>query len=329
MNNKPFVGLCLAGTVLGGCAGGEKEIAGAFQPARLAPPAAPSTATPAAPATVPAPVPLALADQPLPAPLKARADRRPPTSRVEAANRDALREPSSAGYVNAVQVYPFAEGAVYRLYAAPERVSDIALEPGETLVAVAAGDTLRWIIGDTTSGAGAARRTHILVKPSAPGLATNLVITTDRRSYHLQLDSTAKTAMAAISWTYPQDQLIALDRSGPASAPQGPQTLAVGDLRFRYTISGDRPPWRPLRAFDDGRQVFIEFPESLGQSEAPPLFVLGREGGVELVNYRIQGNHYVVDKLFEAAELRLGKTKQQVVRIRREDAVLPGKRRAS
>src|SRR3546814_16873169 len=95
----------------------------------------------------------------------------------------ATKEPSSSGYINAVQVYPWTEGALYRLYAAPERVSDIALQPGEQLVAVSAGDTVRWIIGDTSSGAGEGARVHVLVKPFATGLSPHLVITTARAAY--------------------------------------------------------------------------------------------------------------------------------------------------
>ena len=245
----------------------------------------------------------------------------PPVARVEAANRAAIREPSREGYVNAVQVYAWTQGALYRLYTAPERVSEIALQPGETLISVAAGDTARWVIGDTTSGTGAARRTHILVKPSAVGLRTNLVITTDRRVYHVQLESTARTAMASISWTYPQDELLAL-RTGETAALDQPMAagVAVEALNFGYRIEGDDPPWRPLRAFDDGQQVFIEFPASLGQGEAPPLFVRGEGGRTELVNYRVRGRYYVVDRLFAAAELRLGERRQQVVRIVRGDA---------
>jgi type IV secretion system protein TrbG len=245
----------------------------------------------------------------------------PPVSRVEAANRAAVREPSREGYVNAVQVYAWSEGALYRLYTAPERVSEIALQPGETLISVAAGDTARWVIGDTASGTGAARRTHILVKPSAVGLRTNLVITTDRRVYHVQLESTERTAMTSISWAYPQDELLAL-RGGEAGALDQPVAtgLAVEALDFGYSIEGDDPPWRPVRAFDDGQQVFIEFPASLAQGEAPPLFVSGRGGRTELVNYRVRGRYYVVDRLFEAAELRLGERRQQVVRIVRDGA---------
>ena len=122
-----------------------------------------------------------------------------PTARVTAANRAALREPSSAGYIYAVQVYPWAEGVLYRLYAAPERITDIALQPGETIVSVAAGDTVRWTVGDTTSGIGESKRVHILVKPFSAGLRTNLVIATDRRTYHLQLEITPATAMAGCS----------------------------------------------------------------------------------------------------------------------------------
>lgn len=237
--------------------------------------------------------------------------------RVANANLSALREPSRSGFVQAVQIYPYSEGALYRLFAAPERVTDIALQPGETITSVAAGDTARWTVGDTTSGNGATKRVHILVKPYSAGLSTNLVITTDRRVYRLQLVSTARTAMAALSWTYPQDELLALQRRREAAEAAAPIAggLAVERLNFNYRISGDKPSWRPLRAFDDGRQTFIEFPASIAAGEAPPLFVLGRKGMAELVNYRMSGRYYVVDRLFGAAELRLGERRQTVVRL--------------
>lgn len=243
----------------------------------------------------------------------------PPTARVAIANRAALREPSSAGYINAVQVYPYAEGVLYRLYAAPERVTDIALQPGEAIVSVAAGDTVRWTVGDTTSGSGDAKRVHILVKPFAAGLKTNLVILTDRRAYHLALESTASAAMAALSWSYPADELIALRRRQEDAAAAAPiaSRLSVENLNFNYAISGDKPAWRPIRAFDDGRQTYIEFSPSIAVGEAPPLFVIGEEGDAQLVNYRVAGRYYVVDRLFGAAELRLGGKRQKVVRIER------------
>jgi hypothetical protein len=145
------------------------------------------------------------------------------------------------------------------------------------------------------------------------------VITTDRRSYHIQLTATSPTAMAALSWTYPADQLIALRRSAEQAAAAAPisEGLSVDSLHFNYAISGDQAAWRPLRAFDDGRQTFVEFPASLAAGEAPPFFIIGPTGEAELANYRVRGRFYVIDRIFDAAELRLGTRKQQVVRINR------------
>lgn len=242
-----------------------------------------------------------------------------PARAVAAANRLATVEPTPGMFMNARQHYVWSEGSVYHAYTAPGMVTDIALQPGEALVAVAAGDTARWVIGDTTSGTAETKQTHILVKPFSAGLSTNLVITTDRRTYHLRLSSSSGLAMSALSWTYPQDTLLALKRQTEIAEKAKPiaSGLAVEQLHFDYGISGDKPYWRPARAFDDGRQTFIEFPSSIANGEAPPLFLIGAEGKAELVNYRMRGNYYVVDRIFDMAELRLGTKKQQVVRITR------------
>ena len=248
-----------------------------------------------------------------------------PTIRVAEADAAARIQPTRAGYINAIQVYPFTEGALYEVYTAPEEITDIALQPGEQLVGtgpVAAGDTVRWIIGDTVSGAGSTKQVHILVKPTAPSLTTNLVINTDQRTYHLELRSTAVTYMASISWQYPQDDLIAIQQQNEMANAAAPIATGVdvSALNFRYAIQGDNPPWRPLRAFDDGEKVYIEFPAGIGQGDMPPLFVIGPDGGSDLVNYRVHGNDMIVDTLFAAAELQMGNAdSEQRVRIVRTD----------
>ena len=247
-----------------------------------------------------------------------------PRVRVDAANNAARIQPTHAAYINAVQIYPFSDGALYQVYAAPGEVTDIALEAGEQLVGsgpVAAGDTVRWVIGDTESGTGASKRIHILLKPTQPDITTNLVINTDRRTYHLELRAALKTYMAAVSWTYPQDQLIALRAQNAAAETAAPivSGVDVNALNFRYRMEGDNPAWRPLRAFDDGKQVFIEFPSGIAQGEMPPLWVVGARGEGQLVNYRVNGTYMIVDRLFAAAELRLGGDPQQIVRIVRTD----------
>lgn len=245
---------------------------------------------------------------------------------VQSATRSATIEPAATGFVNGAQVYPYSEGTIFQIYAAPGLVTDIALQPGENLVAVASGDTARWVIGDTTSGSGEGKQTHVLVKPFSAGLITNLVITTDRRAYHVRMISTSGTALSSMRWSYPHDELLALRRKAEAAQAAAPVAtgLAVEQLHFNYTISGDRPAWRPVRAFDDGTKTYVEFPPSLGTGEAPPLFVVDTDGKAELVNYRLRGRFYIVDRIFEAAELRLGLKKQQVVRI---DRVRPTSKR--
>ncbi|QIL69158.1 P-type conjugative transfer protein TrbG [Diaphorobacter sp. HDW4B] len=241
--------------------------------------------------------------------------------RVSRANAEARIAPTREGYINAIQIWPFTDGALYQVYAAVGRVTVIALQPGEELVTVAAGDTVRWIVGDTSSGGGANLRVTVLVKPIRSGLKTNLVITTSRRTYLLELTSTEKTWMASVSWEYPKDKMLALQRQAQAASAAAPVDagLSLEKIRFRYAVSGSNPPWKPLRAFDDGEKVYIQFPPGIAQGELPPLFVIGAQGDGQLVNYRFRSPYYIVDRLFGAAELRLGADKGDVVRIERTD----------
>ncbi|MEM9054634.1 MAG: P-type conjugative transfer protein TrbG [Pseudomonadota bacterium] len=242
-----------------------------------------------------------------------------PHQAIYEGRKSALIEPSVDGYVNAIQVYPYTEGALYRLYASPGQVSDITLQPGETLVSVSAGDTVRWVVGDTISGTGPNSRAHVLVKPINSDIRTNLMIATDRRTYHLELESVPSGYMAALSWRYPVDELAELtSRNARAISREAgiiERGVSLDGLNFDYRISGDRPNWKPVRVFDDGRQVYIQMPDDIETTDLPPLFVLGGNGDAQLVNYRLRGKYYIVDHLFEAAELRLGETPQTIVRI--------------
>jgi type IV secretion system protein VirB9 len=318
----PLILVCT--TALAGCATTQKPPEISYDDAAPAV----QTVDPPAPVTVvELPKPLPLPGQMKPVEVSRRTpEPTDPTARVNQANAQARVQPVRDGFINSMQVYPFTAGALYQVYTAVGQITDIALQPGETLVGsgpVAAGDTVRWIIGDTESGTGATKQIHILVKPTRAGLMTNLVINTNLRTYHMELRSTEKTYMASVSWQYPQDQLIALRRQNAEA--QAAQPIANGiDLsrvNFRYEVTGDRAPWRPLRAFDDGKQVFIEFPRGIGQGEMPPLFVVGPEGDTsELVNYRVRNNYMIVDRLFAAGELRFGADKHQKrVRISRTD----------
>ena len=290
----------------------------------------PELPTPIEVVTVPEPLPLPAQMKPLPmlAEEKAAPESNDEKVRVSRANQEARMAPTREGYVNAIQVWPFTDGALYQVYASPGRVTVVSLQPGEELVTVAAGDTVRWIVGDTSSGSGADLRVSVLVKPTRSNLKTNLVITTSRRTYLIELTSTAKTWMASVSWDYPKDRMLALQRQAQAAQTAAPVDagLSLERIRFRYAISGSNPPWKPLRAFDDGEKVYIQFPGGIAQGELPPLFVIGAQGDGQLVNYRFRSPYYIVDRLFGAAELRLGADKGDVVRIERTDGISGARR---
>jgi type IV secretion system protein VirB9 len=251
-----------------------------------------------------------------------------PPAPLVAANAAARVQPRLDAFVGALQRFTWSEGGLYQVYTAPGRVTDIVLEPGEQLAGsgpIAAGDTARWVNGDTESGDGDARRVHVLVKPTLPGLATNLVINTNRRTYYLELRAGAATYMASVAWTYPRDALIALAKpvrqaaTQPAQPPPpAPPAADLARLNFDYRISGDKVGWRPQQVFDDGAKVHLVFPAQIASGELPPLFLLDGAGKAGLVDYRIDGRQIIVDRLFDRAELRLGdKRSARKVRIER------------
>ncbi|MEE3502893.1 P-type conjugative transfer protein TrbG [Acidiphilium acidophilum] len=286
----------------------------------------------------PSPRPVRIVNLPVPLPLPGQLKKLPsaaayrqqpqpanPVARVAAANAAARINPTRDGYINAMQVFPWSTGALYEIYASPLHVTDIALQQGERLISIAAGDTVEWKIGNTTSGSGPTTQVHVLVKPISADLPmNNIVIMTNRRAYHLEIHPTKRTYMAAVSWDYPQDDLLALKVQNVAATSYASTIAArdvdLADLLFRYRISGDHPPWRPVQVFDDGSKVYIQFPPGIAQGDMPPLFILGASGSRgEIVNYRVRGATMIVDRLFATAELRLGAGPQEIVRITRTD----------
>lgn len=202
--------------------------------------------------------------------------------------------------------YAYDARAVFPLVAAPGRVTDILLEAGEQLVAanpIAAGDTARWIIGGTSSGEGGERRVHVLVKPTAQHLETNLVINTNRRTYFLALRASGRGFLTQVRWRYPQTVIAPFVAAPPAPPQSQPAPRA---LHFGYRIKG-RGAFRPVRVWDDGHSTYLAFRTDALAGDLPPLFLVGADGkAIELVNYRLEGRTVVVDRLFAAAELRLG-----------------------
>jgi len=231
-------------------------------------------------------------------------------------------------YINAVAMYDFVPGEVYHVYTSPDFVTTIALRRGEKLISKIAGDTTRWTIGDTTTGDDSAPSTLVVLKPVRAGLHTNIVLATNQRVYFLDVESRpGNQYQNAISWNYPQEELTSMLAKVGHINQQARETELTGvnieDLNYAYDIStesGSTPEWMPKEVFDDGKKTYINFPESIGTTEAPPLFIRNGDGEADLVNYRVKGHFYIVDRLFDHAELRVGKDPQTMVVITRKAA---------
>lgn len=200
----------------------------------------------------------------------------------------------------------------------PLQVCDIELQGGEVVRDVLVGDTVRWKVEPASSGAAAGQTIHLVVKPSEPGLVTSMVVTTSRRTYHIQLKSHASQYMARVGFDYPEDvsaRLADINARLEASTIPGAGVPAE-QLNFSYSVSG-RAGWRPTRVYSDGMKTYIQFPRSVSGQDAPVLFITSG-GQNRIVNYRTKGDMMVVDYQIDRAVLVSGVGwKQEKVTIKR------------
>lgn len=212
---------------------------------------------------------------------------------------------------------------------APLRVCIIELQSGEKLVGEPQiGDSVRWNISAAMFGNGDSATTLIVLKPQNPGLDTNLLITTDRRAYYLRLLSKPEDYVARVAFAYPddkndsgkwQEQIAKQKKQERENSIAEMSGSAIDSLCLNYRIKSKDKTVKPVRVFDDGQKTFIQMSRETQTREAPVLVVLGRDGRQEMVNYRVKGDLYIVDRLFDRAELILGTGKKaQKVEIERE-----------
>lgn len=222
------------------------------------------------------------------------------------------------------------EGSIRFLFGAQQpsivcavlQVCDVALQPGELVNSIHLGDTARWTVEPAITGSGAGEIQHLIIKPMDVGLETSLVVTTNRRTYHLRLRSHRTEYLPKVAFTYPEEALEKWQelRTREREARHERTLPATGEsldnLDFDYALSGTAP-WKPVRVYNDGRQTVIQMPKTMAQSEAPTLLVVRKAGGLfsaedtVMVNYRVQGERYLVDTVFDQAILIVGVGRHQ------------------
>jgi P-type conjugative transfer protein TrbG len=202
------------------------------------------------------------------------------------------------------------------------QVCDVELQAGEQVNSIHLGDTARWTVEPAITGSGPAEVQHLIIKPMDVGLQTSLIVTTNRRTYHLRLRSHRTEFMPRVAFTYLDDAMAKWDAIKTRESKEKqtrtiPQTGEyLGDLSFAYDVAGSAA-WKPVRVYNDGVKTIIQMPSAMQQTEAPTLLVVRKEGGVftdeetVMVNYRVQGDRYIVDTVFDKAVLIAGVGRSQ------------------
>ena len=265
----------------------------------------------------------------LPTALPKPSIRRRPTLQEKARLEARLRDVNSALKIHAVtdgatqraseaiasrgqMLFTFTPGGIYEVQTAVFHETAFELQPGEVLTGKdlpTAGDTTRWTIAVTRTGTSPNEITVLLVKPLEADLETNMTITTNKRLYTVILRSNEQTYMPLVGWLYPQDEARALEAREALAKQTEEQaetlTVAPDALNFNCKITGSNVPWRPLRVYDDGSKTYLQMSPDMQSSEAPAIFVMEKRTPL-LVNFRVKHSIYIVDRLFDRAQLRVG-----------------------
>jgi len=228
------------------------------------------------------------------------------------------------------------DGSVLFLYGAtlpsvvcaPLYACNLKLQSGETVTQIDVADNIRWKVTPSTYGNGSNTTTVLVIKPTDSGLQTDMTISTDRRMYVVKLLSRMTDWMPLVSFAYPEDVSAAWAAYYAKKKKQREETIIpstgqnIAKLNFGFRMGGDDPLWKPTRIYTDGSKTYIQFPPAVRSDEAPALVVLGSGNKEQLVNYRMVGDAYVVDRVLQRAALISGVGGDQVrVTITRDGSV--------
>lgn len=226
-----------------------------------------------------------------------------------------------------------------RLVCRPLRLTDIELEPGEQIKNLHISDTARWSVSTAWSGGLDALVTHVVVKPQLPDIAANLLIHTNVRTYSIELVSiTESQYMPFVGFIYPEipqqtrtedeeawqkllEQYNLANNLKSANAERerinNARLADPAEINLNYSIKvtqgNKKVAWKPTQAYDAGGKTYIVMPDITKITEAPTFFIKAN-GREKLANYRVDGNKYIVDRIFDIGILQIGKDRVAIYR---------------
>ena len=232
------------------------------------------------------------------------------------------------GYV----IYPYGE-VVPVITCRPLRMTDVALEPGEEIMGIHAGDTVRWQFSPSQSMKNGMAVAHIVVKPNQPGISTNLLVHTNKRTYNLDFTASDKAEyLRGVAFSYGDSNnlsyLFVNGNAGSSSSSKKDKKLedelqeTMGDVDFnglytQYTIlNNSKVDWAPEAVFDDGNKTYLRMPFRFSET---PAFYISLDRRETMTNFRVKGRYYIVDRLFDKAYLKIGR--KRVVLVRKDKLI--------
>lgn len=200
------------------------------------------------------------------------------------------------------------------LVCAPERICIIELEAGEKIQNVSAGDTARWQLSPAAQGITPLVVVKVMIAPTDDMISSNLLITTDRRTYTLTLKSDPIDFVPRMGFYYPQDVVqnwggaTASAASAATKADAAPKEVSISqvdmaNVNLDYNVEGDEM-LKPTKVFDDGKRMYLQMSDMA--NVAPVVMVDDR-----MVNYRYRDNFYVIDMVGNKTTMLIGVGSEQ------------------
>ncbi|MCA0206900.1 MAG: TrbG/VirB9 family P-type conjugative transfer protein [Proteobacteria bacterium] len=159
-----------------------------------------------------------------------------------------------------VRVATWTEGQVYRLITTLTRVTTVEFGEGETIRSIIAGDTVGFQFDAVPGGRAFA------IKPAATGVATNITVYTNRRSYYFHVVEARETPHYVVQFRY------------PGSHAEPVRTVAAQAPNTNYAASSETE-FTPAAVWDDGTFTYFRFARN---APVPAIFryAEGRERSV-------------------------------------------------
>ena len=200
---------------------------------------------------------------------------------------------------NSTMIFSYSPNQLYKIYCRMGFITDLAFKKGETINYVGGGDTAGWSISKTNVDG----VEHLLIKPVVETGTTNFFIATDKHTYQVIVNS-SNWYNPMVKWVYGQETITEnlLEKKKNERAITGNVNVSnITDMDFNYVASGNGN--KPELIFSDGEKTYLKF-KSIKNKQVPIFVRAKNRKEMSLVNYTVKDNYYIIDKVFDVAQIR-------------------------